>query len=151
MFHDPDEQAPVPPQKSASKELPLGCMIAAAIFSITAACVIIYFALELLAKLIVDRNKPITIGTILAVSVAAITFYIYGTLTKKIIDNFTEGSRSGELGGCVIMPVSFVALYVSPFLIWQLVFWLMGLFKFLPQSEVEHFLIHSISFWGFSF
>jgi len=69
----------------------------------------------------------------------------------KITKNDIETSQSGKLRGCVIMPASFIAVIALPFLIWQLVFWLMGLFEFLPQSEVEHFLIHSTSFWGFSF
>ena len=134
MFHDPDEQAPVPEQKNIKKESHVGFEILAWLALIAILCWLGYWPLKILAKLISIRNEPITVGMIIVAGFAALSLFIIFKLhniAEKKLDKIHSCSA------CLMMPLWGMVFVLLPYIVWNLVLWLMGILGFLPAYDVQ--------------
>lgn len=134
MFHDPDEQAPVPEQKNIKKESDVGFAIFGSIVVIAIFCWLGYWLLKFLAKLINVRNEPITVGMIIVALFVALSLFVIFKLhniAEKKLDKMHSCSA------CLMMPLWGIVFVLLPYIVWNLVLWLMGILGFLPAYDVQ--------------
>lgn len=134
MFHDPNEQAPVPEQKNSKEKSDLGVEIFLGVVAIAIFCWLGYWILKTLAALIDNRNKPITIGMIIVVCFGALSLFLIIKLIE-IIQKKLEKTHS--CSACLMMPVWGLVIGLIPFIIWNLSLWLMGILGFLSAYDVQ--------------